>query len=220
MYNVVSMTQLDRSTQELSEIWEAYCSRMKEVQSEAVFNTWILSNPITKVVRPDVGPVVVTINSPTSFHSTNLQKNFSVHIKQVLESLFLQPCTLQFRVGEEKPETSSFAQTSQLISPISAPAAQQTNDFASTVATQHSPRYQSHNPPSPPQQLNPYNIQPASVRSPRVEELFSEQTMQNAAQDRLHAIIRAVGLRADYTFETFAVSTTNEMAHAAASAVS
>ena len=57
------------------------------------------------------------------------------------------------------------------------------------------------------------------INSPHMEDLFSENSLSGAAQDRLLSVARGVGLRLDYTFETFAVSTTNEMAHAAASAV-
>ncbi|MFZ5376308.1 MAG: chromosomal replication initiator protein DnaA [Patescibacteria group bacterium] len=56
--------------------------------------------------------------------------------------------------------------------------------------------------------------------SPTVEELFSSHIIQASIQDRAIAKARAIGLRLDYTFKTFAVSTSNEMAHAAASAVS
>lgn len=62
--------------------------------------------------------------------------------------------------------------------------------------------------------------QRTSSGSPRVEDLFSPQTLQNAAVDRALAAAKFAGLRPDFTFETFAVSTTNEMAHAAATAVS
>ncbi len=69
--------------------------------------------------------------------------------------------------------------------------------------------------------LRPLQANPAAQRptSPRVEDLFSEATVNTMAQERLGARARGAGLRPDYTFETFAVSTTNEMAHAAATAV-
>lgn len=42
---------------------------------------------------------------------------------------------------------------------------------------------------------------------------------QNQSADEMQTVIRRVGLREDFSFETFAVSNTNEMAHAAAKAV-
>lgn len=56
--------------------------------------------------------------------------------------------------------------------------------------------------------------------SPTVDELFSAHTLQATVQDRVKLAVKRIGLRPDYTFKTFAVSTTNEMAHAAAIAVS
>lgn len=57
-------------------------------------------------------------------------------------------------------------------------------------------------------------------QSPRVEDLFSEANTQSVGKNQAQVRAQSVGLRQDYTFETFAVSSSNEMAHAAASAVS
>lgn len=65
-------------------------------------------------------------------------------------------------------------------------------------------------------QVNPDAKKP---NSPRAEDLFSEANITNMAEEHLAARVRGAGLRQDYTFESFAVSTTNEMAHAAATAV-
>jgi chromosomal replication initiator protein len=50
--------------------------------------------------------------------------------------------------------------------------------------------------------------------------LFSQTNVQSMTIDRARLQAQKAGLRLDYTFDTFAVSTTNEMAHAAAQAVS
>jgi len=54
----------------------------------------------------------------------------------------------------------------------------------------------------------------------QVGGLFSDQNIQSLAVDRARMQGQRAGLRLEYTFETFAVSSTNEMAHAAAMAVS
>lgn len=195
------MSKHSHNSDAVVEVWSQYCARMKQLQSDAVYHTWILANPITQITYQEEGPAVITFSSPTSFHSTNLQKNFSVHIKQVLESVVERPCLLQFRVGEPLSDSelapdnhshlnrlSSFTPTSQFVTPVAAP---QSRPSAAV----------------------------GSIRSPHMEELFSEHSLSSAAEDRLLSRARGVGLRLDYTFETFAVSTTNEMAHAAASAV-
>jgi len=68
--------------------------------------------------------------------------------------------------------------------------------------------------------LDQQPARPFSSVSPRVEDLFSESTLQMTALDRAAVAARQAGLRPDFSFENFAVSTTNEMAHAAATAVS
>ncbi len=55
--------------------------------------------------------------------------------------------------------------------------------------------------------------------SPTVEELFSKANINSNTVDRLKTRIQQIGLREDYTFKSFAVSSSNEMAHAAATAV-
>ncbi|OGJ20818.1 MAG: chromosomal replication initiator protein DnaA [Candidatus Pacebacteria bacterium RIFCSPHIGHO2_02_FULL_46_9] len=50
--------------------------------------------------------------------------------------------------------------------------------------------------------------------------MFSSTTLESAAIDRRLLRSKQIGLRSDFTFATFAVSTSNEMAHAAATAVS
>lgn len=63
-----------------------------------------------------------------------------------------------------------------------------------------------------------FSIAPASssTTSKSAGPLFEEQTRHN---DELSWAIQRVGLREDFVFETFAVSSSNEMAHAAAQAV-
>ncbi len=195
------MSQHSHNSDAVVDLWNHYCTRMKELQSDAVYHTWILANPITHVTYQDGGPAIVTINSPTSFHSTNLQKNFSVYIKQVLETVLEQPCQIVFRVGE--PVNTGSAPIGNQTSLNRRSSFNPTSDFVSPI--------------SEPKNNGRFLTNPMS--SPHVEELFSEHSLSSAAEDRLASVARGVGLRLDYTFETFAVSTTNEMAHAAASAV-
>jgi len=63
-------------------------------------------------------------------------------------------------------------------------------------------------------------LQGSRSHTPQSTELFSESTIQSMSFDRARIQAQKAGLRLDYTFDTFAVSGTNEMAHAAAQAVS
>lgn len=62
--------------------------------------------------------------------------------------------------------------------------------------------------------------QSKSKQSPRVEDLFSEANVQQVGKNQIQIRAKNIGLNSDYTFEKFAVSSSNEMAHAAATAVS
>jgi len=187
-------------------IWTQACAHLQLRLSPAVYNTWIQNNYLTEVRLTEHNSLVGVISSPTAFHSINVKKNFSNDLKQVLEKITGQVIELEFRVG--LPTT---AQTSAL-HPLPhsqnsvIPAAP--GSFPSFTVT---PSYQ---PMSGPEGYR------NKVGSPRVEDLFSESNIQSTAAQRLELIAQKSGLRLDYKFETFAVSTTNEMAHAAAVAVS
>lgn len=176
------------NTLDQSEITQLWGAAQKELQSQltpAVFNTWIVSNPLTGVVFDQQGQATATITCPSAFHATNLKKNLYTQIKQSLESQLQKTVELNFIVGLP----NSGENNSQ--------SAKKPTKKASLLgmSTEKSP-------------------------SPTVDELFSAHTLQATIQDRVKAAARRIGLRSDYTFKTFAVSSTNEMAHAAATAVS
>ena len=197
------------STDQTKKIWQQTCAQLQLQLSPAVFNTWILSNPVTQVQFPDEGSAVATITSPSAFHATNLKKNLHDHIKVALEKITQRQVQISYTVGDpNQPSQNQYKQPQ--------PSRNQ--------KPQH---WQQPKPPSAwqnPEQQGFQSLEQSftqnTPQSPRVEDLFSENTMNSVAVDRVEAIARKVGLRTDFTFTTFAVSTTNEMAHAAATAVS
>lgn len=199
------MQNLTLPEAETKQVWQQTCSHLQLHLSPAVFSTWIISNPVTEVTYEDPDKARVTITSPTAFHATNLQKNLHIHLKNTLDKIIDRDVTIVYKVGDPTANMPSgghkqgFQAIKQTIrQPGGAPQQQSTPAAA--------PSFQA-----------PTG---GGDSSPRVEDLFSEDNMQSAATDRTNAIARKIGLRTDYTFGTFAVSTTNEMAHAAATAVS
>jgi chromosomal replication initiator protein len=173
---------------EVKHLWEQACAQLQINLSPAVYNTWIVSNPVTTLSYLSDNKCVATITSPTAFHSTNLKKNLHLQIKQSLDKVVGKNCDINYVVGSiGSSQESGFMTIDKTIQPELRKAS---------------------------------NNQKTLNKSPRVEDLFSESIISSASEDRVSALTRAVGLRKDYTFETFAVSTTNEMAHAAATAVS
>lgn len=287
---------------EPKKLWQQACAQLQLQLSPAVFNTWIVSNPITDIVyKGDLG-ADVTITSPTAFHSTNLKKNLHIFIKSTLDKLMERDVSIIYKVGNpinssdnmeararsnqkdiysesdggfrpvytsitnsandvseankadevDYPDAGSRHQSSPELVVRSGQGEATSADFIYNQASAP-PDTQSHGEPPSYQEALVSSSPVASARlasssepsafassqafdspslssasrnppsptaSPRAEDLFSNSTVRSMSQDRTEAIARKIGLRTDYTFNTFAVSTTNEMAHAAATAVS
>lgn len=182
--------------EETQKIWRQACAQLQLQLSPAVYNTWVLSNPVTELNYPDDSSAVATITSQSAFHATNLQKSLHDQLRSALEKITNRRVEISYTVD----------------SPIMAGHRQ--NQRQNQPPRRQQPEFQSGF-----QTINQSMLH-SSTQSPRVEDLFSESTMNSVAVDRTQAIARNIGLRTDFTFTTFAVSTTNEMAHAAATAVS
>ncbi len=183
-----------------SEIWRRVCADLELKVSSAVYNTWIVANPLTSFEAISDTQAAGTITCPTAFHATNIKKNLESDIQSAIFRVTGKQTHLAFEVGsvilpKEKTQKKAFSKPYQSPTPGSQLSDSQKTDQSAN--THHSPS-----------------------SSPRVEDLFSPQTIQQNTISQAEFTIKKAGLRPDYSFETFAVSTTNEMAHAAASAVS
>lgn len=223
-------------------IWKQACASLQLQLSPAVYNTWIMSNPLTNIKVTQDNQTIGVITSPTAFHATNIQKNLRPHISQAIAGALGKTIDLEFTVGD--PVAAAQGQPSQTAETVNAAQSAPTQSSSSSqaqaiptigqiVATngmtgqtlpstpQSPPSYQSPAQPASPSQSTGHNFSPRNNSvSPRVEDLFSPSNLQASVVDKALFSARNVGLRLDYTFNTFAVSTTNEMAHAAALAVS
>lgn len=217
---------------EVKQIWEQMCLDIKPDVSEAVFATWILSNPLTKIELVENNNATCTFTSPTAFHSNNFKKNLGGKLINTLNTLLGRKPTLNFTIGTpiRTNGPTSIAQTlnqNKSNSKRNRPSASQPN-----LNSSHNK--QSTSPVSIPTQARAKSFQQlkdsvfgfnkptdsGTPTSPRVEDLFGEQNLQNMALDKAMVAAKQAGLRPDFTFDKFAVSGTNEMAHAAATAVS
>ncbi len=231
------MDTTDLPIQDVQTVWKHACASLQMQLSPAVYNTWIISNPLTNLRVVDEQMVIGTITSPTAFHSANLQKNLARTISGVLSEILAKTVDLEFKVGAPRPvsqpiEPNMAAPTNPQVltepessQPQAEPQSQTQGPLVSAFPTLPTPQNSNQNSPhnsgngfSQPMTQQPQMHQ--SSTSPRVEDLFSRANMQSSTVDRALVVSRQVGLRPDYTFTTFAVSTTNEMAHAAATAVS
>jgi chromosomal replication initiator protein len=235
------MSDYSFSLEEVASVWEQLTAELHPKLSPAVFNTWILSNPLQQL-EIEGESAYASFMCPTAFHASTLKKNLSTIIKQHLDGLLAKDVILDFKIGtpsvpkstanfSNQPESVVNAVPSTPVQTNLPPAAMPLQNIInrpSFVAGNNLGNFNTNQPAIPTHQpgTRPSNPRPQGTQtshapsSPRVEDLFSANTIQSMAVDRAAVVSRQVGLRSDYTFETFAVSTTNEMAHAAATAVS
>lgn len=189
--------------------------------SQSSFNTWIVTNPLTEFRLVGDDRAVGVITSPTAFHSTNIEKNFYAQIKEVLDQVSGRNAELQFRVGaptQPDPVIPEVVQPRPVRSQAKQISIQSLQERLQNLAQSHDGDQHTHSQSqTPARATSPVLSRTASATD---SGLFSNQTIQSLALDRAKIQAQKAGLRLDYTFETFAVSSTNEMAHAAAQAVS
>lgn len=176
------------------ELWGKVCAELANTLSQGVFKTWIFPNILSDVEEID-GTVICTIESPTSFHISIIEKSFRGTIVDTLQAIVEKPVELRLKVGNfTLPQNHTKARKT------ASPSTDQ-QSFELDVPEE--------------------NIsQSAMPLSPTVDSLFSPTSMQRANEDLVDYKIQQAGLNKNYIFDTFAVSSTNEMAHAAAVAVS
>jgi len=214
---------------EVKQIWEQMCLDMKSDLSEAVFVTWILNNPLSKIELTNNEEATCTFTSPTAFHSNNFKKNLGGKLVQTLTSLLGRKTNLDFKIGTPI-RTNGPTSISHTINTTNTPPREslpssnqqgtQSQQYQQYSGQQNAARSKSFQE----MKENVFGINKTKNEleptSPRVEDLFGESNIQNMTLDKAKVAARQAGLRPDFTFEKFAVSGTNEMAHAAATAVS
>jgi chromosomal replication initiator protein len=205
---------------EVKQIWEQMCLDLKAEVTEAVFATWILNNPLSKIELIDNDKASCTFISPTAFHSNNFKKNLGGQLIKALTHLLGRKASLEFFIGTPIRSSGPEAISQTLNHTNSSQSNQGPAPRTHTQKITNSPKSKSF------QQLkeNVFGLSKQSDNqaptSPRVEDLFGEKNIQNMALDKAKVAAKQANLRPDFTFEKFAVSGTNEMAHAAATAVS
>jgi len=173
----------------IKQIWQMAKVDLEASLSPAFFNTWIAPSPLSAVKIIDDQKAIATISCMTAFHVTNLRANLYSQIKNSLEKYINKPLEIEFVVSDLNQ--NSIRSDHQNYGELKR-ALSENKSFPSTSE---------------------------NSSSPTVEELFSKANINSNTVDRLKTRIQQIGLREDYTFKSFAVSSSNEMAHAAATAV-
>ncbi|MBU0579447.1 chromosomal replication initiator protein DnaA [Patescibacteria group bacterium] len=198
------MQSLSWSNSKVKEVWQIACAQLELELSNGVYNIWILPNPLTKVTISQ-GKAIAVINSPTGFYSTNVKNKFGAHLQRVLSGVIGKPVEISYQISSPALNKSKQSQTTS----DSRGGGNNNSSSPSASLIGSTSLVRSHSP-----------IGSNSAQSPRAEDLFSQASVESVEKNQSAVRAKNIGLRQDYSFETFAVSSSNEMAHAAASAVS
>ena len=201
------MSEQVYDSETVKQVWQMTKVDLEASLSPAFFNTWIVPSPLTSIKIEDDQKAIATISCMTAFHVTNLKSNLYSQIKTALEKYINKPLEIEFIVTDlrqsKKPSTPQYNFPLEKIETNYQKIDRQNfNESRNNLALNKS-----------------FLDDQKSTQSPTVEELFSQANINNNVFDRLKVRASQIGLRQDYTFESFAVSSSNEMAHAAATAV-
>lgn len=192
----------------VKQVWQMTKIDLEASLSPAFFNTWIVPSPLTSIKIEDDQKAIATISCMTAFHVTNLKSNLYSQIKTALEKYINKPLEIEFVVTDLR-QTNNKSSQAEVNYPL-----EKTESSYKKINNQNFNESKNN--------LALGKSFPGGVQnspSPTVEELFSQVNINNNTFDRLKVRSSQIGLRQDYTFESFAVSSSNEMAHAAATAV-
>lgn len=192
----------------VKQVWQMTKVDLEASLSPAFFNTWIVPSPLTSIKIEDDQKAIAIISCMTAFHVTNLKSNLYSQIKTALEKYINKPLEIEFVVTDLRQNNKKEVTYQQ-----NYPLEKLNTEYQSVDRQNFS---ESRNNLA----MNKgFSNEKKTSQSPTVEELFSQANINNNTFDRLKVRASQIGLRQDYTFESFAVSSSNEMAHAAATAV-
>ena len=192
------MSEQVYDSETVKQVWQMTKTDLEASLSPAFFNTWIIPSPLTSIKIEDDQKAIATISCMTAFHVTNLKSNLYSQIKTALEKYINKPLEIEFVVTDLRQTNKK-------------PASFQQNYPVEKLKTNY-------------QKINGENFgesrnnlasnksflgESQNSQSPTVEELFSQANINNNVFDRLKVRSSQIGLREDYTFERFAVSSSN-----------
>ena len=172
-------------------LWETVSGDLQTTLSPGTFAMWIKSSHITEIKEVGEDRRIITLATNSPYHYQMLEERLYAQIKDALDRITGKKNELQFTMSIKK-------------------------DAANTSSAQATPSSQSQ------KQSPTHHFRHQSQQNSPPPTLFQQysQPIQQFQEQVFHNALHKAGLREDYVFETFAVSTSNEMAHAGAVAVS
>lgn len=175
-------------------LWKTVLGDLQPSLSSSMYTMWFRPAHIAEIKEVGEDRAIVTIASLSAYHTQMLEDRFYAQIKDALDRITGKKNELQFIL--QRAGSGIKTETSEQKEPSSDPTSL-----------------------APPQ---PRSIPSSKNKQPDAPNLFQQysQPVEQFKEHVFRSALQRAGLREDYIFETFAVSTSNEMAHAGAIAVS
>ncbi len=197
---------LSLSGDQLDSLWLEVCQELLPLSSPLLINAWAKTSQLQQIEDFADGKWLCTFACPSSFNALQFEKNLSSVVKNLLSQKLGRPIELKFVFNQIKNQPSLNLENDLVNSPV---------ENHSSVNVSEELVNQNYNrnflPVSSSNSLNDNH----SYR----DGLFSSSVVKETLVNRAQAIARGIGLKPDFSFESFAVSGSNEMAHVAALSV-
>lgn len=210
------------STLEPQLVWSAVLRDLSKSMSSSSFSTWVKPLSITDIEAVGDSHAIVRLRADSPYVAQQAEMRCYVQLKQIIDRETERLCDLAFSATDDLVERDE--------SPAEKPGVA---EAATPPSTTHSPAVNTTTPPGD-QTVSversplfahgvPASVQKVPARKSASKEeaptLFSQAQIRMPTVDRYKLAAQKAHLREDYTFDSFAVSGSNEMAYAAASAV-
>lgn len=232
------------TTTEPQLVWSAVLRDLSKSMSSSSFSTWIKPLKIESIEAVGDGHAIVKISAASPYVAEQAEMRCYAQLKQIIDRSTGRACDLTFDISggvgntavKDTLSNENGSQSNTIdVQPIEEEDDNHSNFINRSKADNKThPTYQNAQiNPNISHQTGPSNSplfspdssrpsRPGSKKSSATSDapsLFSQAQIRIPTVDRHKLAAQKAHLREDYTFDSFAVSGSNEMAHAAASAV-
>ncbi len=214
---------LDLDAGSLQTLWQETCQELAGSVSSLLIDAWGKTCSLHQIDDYADGTQWLCIFlCPSSFNALQFEKNLGPAAKTALTTKLGRPVELKFIFNPQPAPTTISSPLTQPPAPAAPATPVPTPSHLPNVSSPQAENPVSHSAPavtsSPATPSTPATVSPAA--SPEYHDgLFAPSTIQQTLISRAATIAKNIGLRPDFTFDTFAVSGSNEMAHVAAMSV-
>ena len=202
---------LDLDSGSLQTLWQETCSELTGVVSPLLVEAWGKTCSLHQIdTYADNTRWLCIFLCPSSFNALQFEKNLGAATKNALATKLGRPVELKFIFNLPTTTNTTDAPATTPLTP--APIRPATGSATDTPAI--APKTQ-----AAPVLTGSTTGHASNITTNYSEGLFASSTVRDTLVSRAATVAKNIGLRPDFTFDTFAVSGSNEMAHVAALSV-